>query len=120
MVVIFVVKITDNLEVLWQDDRGEELYNINNDVRKEEIINDIVCLNCRKTFKPKNNQQKYCCQECKYQYSRNHNFITVKCVNCGKDITKHRDNIKKNINNYYCDDCRKDYQHKQFYEYRKC
>lgn len=77
-------------------------------------------MNCRKTFKPKNNQQKYCCQECKYQYSRNHKFVTVKCVNCGKDITKHRDNIKKNINNYYCDDCRKDYQHKQFYEYRKC
>ena len=91
------------------------------DVRKEvTLLEKIKCKNCGELFSPRNTQQRYCTSNCKYQYSRSHDFAKTKCTNCGKEIIKHRDNIRKSKNIYCSKECKSEYQHNMYYEIREC
>jgi len=80
------------------------------------------CLQCNKEFikikRVKNH--KFCCNDCKDKYYQEHpKQEDVVCSNCNK-VYSRRKQGKRNVNNYCCLDCEKEFKHKQKWEEREC
>lgn len=84
------------------------------------MLEEKECKNCGKIFTPKLKSQKFCCYDCRYHYTYNHNFVNVICTNCGKEFKRHKDGIKHNQNIYCSRKCELEHKHKEYNEIRHC
>lgn len=127
MVVIIVVIITDNLEILWQDDRGEEFLTkikLNNkviNIKDNQYI--IHCLYCNKEFERSHHvpSQHFCSIKCKRKYYKEHpKIIKLKCDNCGIEFDRNNNQQRKYENTFCSLECEKEFKYKETHETREC
>jgi len=85
------------------------------------VIGKGKCISCEGEFDIYDNvlDQKFCCQECKKGYYREHpKYEDIVCTNCGKDYNRRYQS--RDGNNYCSLDCEIEYKHNRSHEIRSC